>query len=851
MTTGRLRVYLGAAHGVGKTYAMLDEGSRRRERGTDVVVAFADTHGRPRTAAQMRDLEIVPRLVSVSEGKEFADVDVAAVLARRPAVALIDDLARSNSPRSRNRWRYQDAEELLAVGIDVVATVDISELSSVQDVIERLVGERSPCVVPDAMLRSADQVELVDMTPEALRRRVAHGNVVAEAQIATSLDSAYRIETLAALRELALLWVADQVEERLQQYEADHALEAIRETRERIVVALTGAPTGERLIRRAARLAQRSTSDLIGVHVRSSRRALSESARERLEEQRALLLESGGEFHEVVDDDPARALLAFARARQATQVVLGTSRQGLFARLTSGSITRQILEDAGSLDVHIISDAEHGDRPSGFPMLARRHDSTPTRRRQLLAGVVGASSIAALTTVLAQLHPATSLSTDLLLFLLVVLGVALLGGVLAGVLASIVSFLAVNWFLTQPLHTFTISGGQDLVALITFFVVSLLMSLLVSRLSIRSSDAERARAEAEGLARAAASLVGSDEAVAEIVDVLRSSFDRRGVALVVPASDGGWRIEARAGDAVDLTPGSLPTIPVAGGAQLIHDGPPLNADDERVLHAFCAHLGSALDRRQLEAEAAEAAAAAQGDRLRTAILRAVSHDLRTPLSSIKASASSLLQSDVDWTPEARAEFLTTIDEEADRLNIVVGNLLDMSRLEAGVIRPARDAVDLEETVQFALAGLSEPVDMIDVDLPAELPCVAADQALLQQALSNLLANALRHGAKEGARISVMAIGWPNAVELRIIDRGPGLRAEDRERLFEPFQRLSDRGGDTGVGLGLAVARGFLDAMGGSLELGDTPGGGITAIVGLPIFQLTDAIETIDAEETLS
>ncbi len=846
MNPGRLRIYLGVAPGVGATYAMLDEGSRRRERGTDVVVAFVDTHGRPRTAAQMQELEIVPRRISVSDGREFADIDVAAVLARRPAVVLIDDLACPNAPRSRTRWRFEDARELLAAGIDVVATVDVSALDSVQDVIERLTGRRSTDVVPDAMLRSADQVELVDMTPEALRRRVAHGNVVAESEIDAALDSAYRIETLTALRELALLWMADRVEERLQQYEADHALEAIRETRERIVVALTGAPTGVRLIRRAARLAQRSTSDLVGVHVRSGRRPESPEVRDRLEEQRLLLVDSGGEFHEIVGDDPAGALLGFARARHATQLVLGTSRQSPLARLSSGSITGRILEDAGSIDVHIISDAEHDDRSTAFPALARRHDATLPRRRQLLAGVVGAASIVALTTVLARLHPATSLSTDLLLFLLVVLGVALLGGVLAGVLAAIVSFLAVTWFLTQPLHTFTISGGQDLAALVTFFVVSLVMSLLVSRLARRSSDAERARAEAEGLARAAASLVGSDEAVTEIVDVLRSSFDRRGVALVVPSTDGAWRIEARAGDGVDLTPGALPTIPVAGGARLIHDGPALSADDDRVLHAFCAHLGSALERRQLQAEAAEALATAQGDRLRTAILRAVSHDLRTPLSSIKASASSLLQSDVDWSPEARTEFLTTIDEEADRLNIVVGNLLDMSRLEAGVIRPARHAVDLEETVSFARASLSEPVDVIDVELPAGLPCVAADQALLQQAISNLLANALRHGARAGARITVVASATSSSVELRIVDRGPGLRAEDRERLFEPFQRLSDRRGDTGVGLGLAVARGFLDAMGGSLELGDTPGGGLTAIVGLPVF---DATDTSEARET--
>jgi two-component system sensor histidine kinase KdpD len=829
VSRGRLRIYLGAAPGVGKTYAMLDEARRRHERGTDVVVAYADTRGRPRTAAMLQGLEIIPRRTEVVGGRETEELDLAAVLTRRPAVAVVDDLAHRNAVGSRYGARHEDVEELLRHGIDVLATVDIESLESLQDVVERVVGERPSEVVPDGIVRGADQVELIDMTPEALRRRVVHGNVLPMTEVDAALAGRFQPDTLAALRELALLWVADQVDERLQ----DHQAPSRWETKERVVVALTGAPTGDRLIRRAARLAHRATADLIGVHVQRPGEEVDQAI---LEQHRRLLADLGGRYHEVVGNDVPTALCDFARARNATQLVLGATRRSRWAELQRGSVVNAVLRAAGDLDVHVIGD-DPGEpvttRPAGATAHRSRWGHHVSARRRALAAIVAMGAVFLLAVVLDQMHPEPNLPTDLLLFLLVVLVTALLGGFTVGVVTALVSALVVTWFLTPPVHTFTIDGAADTVALVTFLVVSVAVSALVSRLARRSTDAVQARLEAEGLARAAGSLVAGDDAAAEIVDALCATFDRTGVVLAVPDGD-GWRIEASAGSTLEpnAVADGVARVELPGGARLVHAGPVLNSDDQRVLAAFAAQLGHALERRRLEAEAAQATAAAQGDRLRTAILRAVSHDLRTPLASIKASATSLLQDDIAWTPEAQREFLEAIDEEADRLDTVVGDLLDMSRLEAGVVQPTLSAVGMDEVVHGALASLSEATGIVTRDVPVSLPPVLADPALLERSVANLVANALRHGSADGAP-AVVARSVGTEVELRVIDHGPGVPAPDRERLFEPFRRLGDRQGPSGVGLGLAVARGFVDAMGGRLRLDDTPGGGLTAVVTLP------------------
>src|SRR5438270_7736232 len=365
MTRGTLRIYLGAAPGVGKTFAMLGEGRRRAERGTDVVVGFLEAHGRPRTAAQLGDLPLIRRGRIVHEGVELEEMDLDAILARRPQVVLVDELAHTNVGGSRHAKRWEDVEELLEAGIDVISTVNIAHLESLSDVCEAITGVRQRELVPDAVVRGADQIELVDMTPEALRRRLAHGNVYDPRTLDVALANYFRVGNLAALRELSLLWVADRVDEALQRYRAVHGVRRPWETRERVVVALTGAPGGEALIRRAARMAARAKADLIGVHVHTED-GLRGPPTDRLSAHRELLEEFGGTYHEIRSSDVAGALVGLARTENATQLVLGASLRSRLSELVRGSVINEVIRQSGPIDVHVVS-RERGPDSPGLP----------------------------------------------------------------------------------------------------------------------------------------------------------------------------------------------------------------------------------------------------------------------------------------------------------------------------------------------------------------------------------------------------------------------------------------------------------------------------------------------------
>jgi two-component system sensor histidine kinase KdpD len=450
----------------------------------------------------------------------------------------------------------------------------------------------------------------------------------------------------------------------------------------------------------------------------------------------------------------------------------------------------------------------------------------------------------------------------MLVFLLLVTAVAVVGGIRPSMAAAVGSSLVLNVLLTDPVGAWTFQNAQEFVALLAFVVVGSVVSILVSLLSRRSVEASQARAEAEALARAAGGVASGDSGLQEMLASLAATFGMRRVAVIEPqpagiapvatgqngssASNGSngradqsgsarrpeWRTVVSTGTPPLVSPVGHPSLPLGEGGKLVYDGPTLNAEDRRVLRAFVTQLDAGLERRRLQARAAQAAALAQADRLRTAILRAVSHDLRTPLASIKASATSLLQDDIEWPAEARHEFLSTIDEETDRLNVLVGNLLDMSRIETGAIDVILRPVGLDEIVPQALQSLSGPRPDVVLSLPDSTPAVLADAALLERVVANLTNNALQHAPAEHP-VCIEVGERAQCVDLRIVDRGAGVPVEERERLFEPFQRLGDQRNGNGVGLGLAVARGFVDAMHGELALEDTPGGGLTAVVSLP------------------
>ncbi|HET7855240.1 MAG TPA: DUF4118 domain-containing protein [Gaiellaceae bacterium] len=824
MARGTLRVYLGAAAGVGKTFAMLNEGRRRREYGEDVVVGFVETHGRAKTAAQIGDLEVVSRKQFDYRGSSFEEMDVDAVLARRPQVALVDELAHTNVPGSRNEKRWQDVEELLAAGINVISTLNIQHLESLNDVVEEITGVKQRETIPDEIVRRADELQLVDLTPVALRNRLARGDVYPAERIDTALANYFRPGNLSALRELALAWLADRVDEGLAEYRRRHGIEEPWETRERIMVALTGSPDGERLIRRAARIAERTKGELVAVHV-IPQDGLAAPAAALLDRQRELVDQLGGSYHEVVGGDIGDALLEAARSLNVTQIVMGASRRSGLQRLTRGSVIGKVIRGSGTrIDVHVVSHPDAAEEAFTIPRTMR--PASLPRRRVAVGLVLAAIGPPVLAYALSHLREQIGLPSVLLLFLLLVIAVSAVGGLVPALVAAISGFLLVNWYFTPPLYTFTINEGENILALVVFLATATLVSVFVDLAARRAAQGNRARAEAEALAR----LAGSAPAAA-VLDGLRRVLGLEGAA-VLHCEDGGWRIEAASGDRVAESPdAAASTIELDEEHVLALSGPPIRSEDQRILDAFTRELAASIELGELEAEAEAAGAMSSANELRAAILSAVSHDLRTPLAAIKASVTSLLQRDIDWTPEARQEFLETIDEETDRLNAVVGNLLDMSRLQAGALEISTVPVGLDEVLPAALHSLGVPDGSVQLDVPEMLPRVLADRGLLERALANVISNAIRF-SPPGRPARVTAGLVDGVVDVRVVDRGPGVPRDQRERLFKPFQRLGDSGQSEGVGLGLAVAKGFLEAMGGEIEADDTPGGGLTIVARL-------------------
>ncbi len=829
MTRGVLRIYLGAAPGVGKTVAMLDEGWRRSQRGAHVVIGFVETHARENTQSRIRDLETVARRCFDTAHGSVEDMDLDAVLARSPDVVLVDEIAHTNAPGGRHTKRWQDIEVLLEAGCDVISTLNVQHLESLNDVVAKITGHVETDTVPDSVVRAADQIELVDMSPEALRRRLAHGNIFPADELDATMAHAFRPGNLGALRELALLWVADRVEERLQTYLVAQGITDSWETRERVVVALTGAAGGEHLIRRAARIAGRLQADLIGVHVGS----INSAAGPALDRQRDLLGELGGRYREVVGDDVALALAGFAKAEKATQLVLGASARSRTSQALRGSVTTSLLRHIDQIDVHIIApEAPIAPSWSSLPRMTRM---TPLpRRRRVAAWLMCLIGLPAMTLALTQIRGHVGLGSELLLSLGLVVVIAALGGLETGLVASVLAFLLINWFFVPPYHTLTVSESSNIVMLSVFVTVSVVVSVLVNRSATRDREALRARAEAGALARSAGTLVGAVDPLPELVDQLRVTFALDAAAVLERAGD-GWAVNTGVGEPIPTQPadGTSLALDPNGDVQLVLMGGAIGIDDEAILRAFADQLALALEARRLRADAETVASLAQANVLRTALLQAVSHDLRTPLASIKASVSGLLQHDVSFSDDDRESLLLNIDGAADRLDRLVANLLDMSRLQAGAVVIAKRAVALEEVVAAALTSTAHAGGRVTIDVLESLPLVVADPALLERAIANIVSNAIAWSPAD-ATVRIEAAEVHGRVDLRIIDRGPGIPLDAREQIFEPFQRRGDRSNDAGVGLGLAIARGFIDSMGATLEIDDTPGCGVTFCIGLAV-----------------
>lgn len=827
---GQLRIYLGAAPGVGKTYAMLGEAHRRLERGTDVVAAVVETHGRNKTAKLLEGIEMIPPRYVEYRGARFPELDVEAVLRRHPQVVLVDELAHTNTPGSKNPKRWQDVQEILDAGITVISTVNIQHLEGLNDVVEQITGIEQKEKIPDEIVRAADQVELVDITPEALRRRLAHGNVYAAERVDAALSNYFRTGNLTALREIALLWLADQVDAALEKYRADKKITATWEARERVVVAVTGGPESETLVRRASRIASKSSAELMVVHVIRGDGLAGVSAPQ-LGRVRELATSLGATMHTVVGDDVPTALLDFAREMNATQLVVGTSRRSRWARLFDEGIGARTVQESGGIDVHMVTHPA-ASRASGWSRVSPRERHIAS----WLAALVVPSVICAIT--VAWLDRFMGIGGESALFFIGVLIVALLGGVAPAALSALLSGMLLNYFLTEPRYTWTIAEPDAAVTEFVLLAMAVAVAVLVDGAASRTREARRASQEAELLALFAGSVLrGAD--LATLLQRVRETYSQRAVTMLrVRQGASTGETVACVGTNPCRDVDSADTAIEVGDDEfwMLMAGRKLAARDRRVLTAVATQAAGLVKQRELAEEAGQAEAIARADELRRSLLSAVSHDLRTPLAAAKVAVSSLRTEDVAFSPEDTAELLATIEESIDQLTALVANLLDSSRLVAGVIRPQLRRAYLEEAVQRALVSIGKGatgfyrsgIDRVKVDVGDAV--AMADAGLLERVLANLIDNALRYAPDCVVRVNAGRVR--ERVLINVIDEGPGVPRGTEEQLFAPFQRPGDHDNTTGVGLGMSVARGFVEAMGGTISATDTPGGGLTVVIDL-------------------
>lgn len=832
MKRGRLRVLLGAAPGVGKTYEMLAEGRRLAADGADVVIGIVETHGRAATASQIEGLEVVPRRIVEHRRVTLSELDLDAVLARHPDVALIDEFAHTNAPGSRHEKRWEDVEELCSAGIDVITTVNVQHIASLNGVVEQITGVAQRETIPDAVVRRADKIEVVDLAPQSLRDRLSAGHVYPAERIDAALSNYFRLGNLTALRELALLWLADEVDSALKDYRAEQGITGAWQTRERVVVALTGGAEGETLLRRGARIAARSAGgELLAVHV-SSQDGLRSATPGALVAQRALVESLGGTYHQVVADDTPSALVGFARSVDATQLVLGASRRGrLRAALSGPGIGATVIGESGDIDVHMVTHAA----AAGTRILPRLSGGALTPQRRLLAFAVALAGGPLLSWLLVTFSSDDTLTSDVLAYQLLVVIVALIGGMWPALFAAVLSGLTLDFLFIAPKQTITIADPRHALSLVLYVVIAILVSWIVDQAARRTRIAQRAAAESELLATISGSVLRGESAIAALVSRLREAFGLAGVRVV----DADGETVASDGEPV-AEGGRLVRMPVgpAGSVLELHGGD-LDRAERRLLDVMVAQLAAALEHSDLAETARAADALAATDQVRTALLSAVSHDIRRPLAAAIASVGGLRATGDSLSPEDRAELLATADESLGTLSRLVTDLLDVSRVQAGVLAVSLAPVDPAAVILAAIDEVGLGPDEVELALDPDVTAMLADAVLLQRVVVNVLANAHQH-TPAGARVRVTTSAFNGMAEIRVVDHGAGVAPERQGEIFAPFQRLGDTDNTTGLGLGLALSKGFTEGMGGALTPEDTPGGGLTMVISLPVSPHAEA-----------
>jgi two-component system, OmpR family, sensor histidine kinase KdpD len=845
---GRLWVFLGAAPGVGKTYAMLARARALKREGIDVVVGLVETHGRAETAALTEGLEILPRRTIDYRGQRIEEFDLDGALARRPKLIIVDELAHTNAPDSRHPKRWQDVEELLDAHIDVWTALNIQHIESLADVVARITGIAVRETVPDIVLRDAADIVLVDIASDELIQRLKEGKVYLPETARLAQQNFFTIGNLTALRELALRRTAARVDDQMVDYLRLHAIEGPWETSERLLVCVGPDTLSEAVVRTASRLATGLNASWVAVTVQPAGREETDPGRaKRVDDALRLAERLGGETERLIGQDLPAEVLAFAQRENITQIVIGRSRASLWASLTGRSLSSAIVRRSKNIGVHVVvGDPERQEPPA-------RLWRWPSAKGSLI-GVVAASAAVAVAVGLGYtidywLH----LPNLSMIFLTAVLFCAVQFGLRSAVLAAVLSFFAYDFFFVQPLYEFTIAEPQEFFALLIFLVVAVFTGLLAGRARDQAEnvrDNARTTQSIYELSRKLSGAAALDDILLAATVYAQKTLGARCVVTMLPedgelALSAAWppidrldpgetgaaRWAFEKGEAAGWRTGTLPNVrfqfrPLVttrgiGGVCGIEPADPIAAispERERALSLILEQTAIAIDRALLVKDSVKTAALEENEKLRTTLLSSLSHDLRTPLASITGAVTTLRQFGETMAPAQRADLLASIEEEAARLMRFVANLLDMSRIEAGALKPKRDYVDIAEVARAAVerARKAFQSQQITTNLARDLPFVRGDSNLLEQVLFNLLDNAQKYGA--GAGVAVHARRAGADAQISVTDEGEGVRPADLERIFEKFyQGGRSDGRKAGTGLGLSIARGLVEAMGGTIR----------------------------------
>lgn len=851
---GRLKIFLGAAPGVGKTYEMLLSGRSKRAEGVDVVIGIVETHGRPETQALVGGLEAVPRRQVDYKGRVIEEMDLDALLARKPDLAIVDELAHTNAPGSRHPKRYLDVEELLAAGIDVYTTLNIQHVESLNDVVAQITRIRVRETVPDSVLDAADDIEVIDLAPEELIQRLREGKVYVPKQAERALRHYFSPGNLTALRELALRRTAQRVDEQLLTHMRAHAIDGPWPAGERVLVCISEDPGAAGLVRYTKRLTDRLRAPWTALYVETTRsHDLSVVERDRIADTLRLAERLGGMAatipgsRRIVDD-----IMAYVHANNVTQVVIGKSARSRWFELLQGSVVHDLLRRSGNVSVNVIAGEDFATQ--AIPRKTVRTSPAPQEPLALRYGAALAAAAAIASPIALLLEPYIGAETVPLVFLMSVIGVAYRFGLGPSVVAALASMLCYNFFFLPPLHTFSIADPTNIAALFFFLFTALIVSNLTARVRAQAETARNRAAVTNALyafSRNLASTLTLDDLLWAAVSQIAVSLKVHVVILLpgkrvaleavaafppgdmIDDADIGaaqWSFDRgkAAGRGADTLPGARRLfLPLRTGREIIGvvglgAGPRpdvlLTPDERRLLDALMDQAAIAIERVRLAEEMDEARVAAETERLRSALLTSLSHDLKTPLTSILGAANSLREYGEIFDGKARSDLVRTIEDEAARLSRFVTNLLDMTRLESGTIELHREPADIPEILGTAVRRSEALLAGFDVrfQIEPDLPLLDMDALLLEQVFMNLLDNAAKY-APPASAITIGARRTEGAAIIEIMDEGPGIPADRLARIFDKFYRVNGRDRQrAGTGLGLAICRGFVEALGGTI-----------------------------------